>query len=68
MPAGNHYYEEMAFVPLRIDPRREDFRELEMLYQRLSHPLDVQVVEDTDAAGARRAGCRRCWSRSSRRW
>ncbi len=48
VPAGNHYYEEMAFVPLRIDPQREDFRELENLYQRLANPLDVQVVEDTD--------------------
>ncbi len=48
VPAGNQYYEEMAFVPLRVDPRREDFRQLETLYQRLAHPLDVQVVEDTD--------------------
>jgi hypothetical protein len=46
--AGNVYYEEMAVVPLRIDPEKEDFRQLEMLHQKLAHPLDVQLVEDTD--------------------
>jgi hypothetical protein len=49
VPAGNFYYEEMAFVPIRVDPRGEDFQQLELLYQKLSHPMDVQVVEDTDA-------------------
>jgi hypothetical protein len=48
VPAGNFYYEEMAFVPLRVDPNDEDFAVLEHLYQKLTHPLDVQVVEDTD--------------------
>jgi len=48
VPAGNSYYEEMAFVPIRVRPVGEDFGELELLYQKLSHPLDVQVVEDTD--------------------
>lgn len=43
--AGNIYYEEMAFVPISVDPKREDFRQLEELFQRLVHPLDVQTVE-----------------------
>jgi len=46
--AGNVYYEEMAVVPLRIDPEKEDFRQLEVLHQKLTHPLDLQLVEDTD--------------------
>lgn len=46
--AGNVYYEEMAVLPLRIDPQSEDFQELEVLHQKLTHPLDVQIVEDTD--------------------
>lgn len=48
VPAGNIYYEEMAFVPLTIDPVKEDFQALERLYMELDHPLDVQIVEDTD--------------------
>lgn len=46
--AGNVYYEEMAVLPLRIDPQSADFQELEVLHQKLTHPLDVQIVEDTD--------------------
>ena len=48
--AGNVYYEEMALFPLRIRPEGEDFQALELLYARMTHPLDVQIVEDTDAA------------------
>ena len=48
VPAGNVYYEEMAVLPLRIDPEGEDFRQLEILHQKLVHPLDLQLVEDTD--------------------
>ena len=46
--AGNTYYEEMAVVPLRIDPEKEDFQQLELLHEKLRHPLDVLLVEDTD--------------------
>jgi len=48
VPAGNIYYEEMAFVPMRVDPQNLDFQNLEHLYIKLSKPLDVQIVEDTD--------------------
>jgi hypothetical protein len=47
VPAGNVYYEEMAVLPLRIRPE-EDFQELEVLYWKLTNPLDVQLMEDTD--------------------
>lgn len=47
--AGNAYYEEMALLPLRIRPDGEDFEALELLHLRMSNPLDVQIVEDTDA-------------------
>lgn len=46
--AGNVYYEEMAILPLRVRAEDEDFSELELLHGRLTHPLDVQLVEDTD--------------------
>ncbi len=48
MPAGNTYYEEMALLPMPINPE-ENFEELELLYARMTNPLDVQIVEDTDA-------------------
>jgi hypothetical protein len=35
-------------VPISVDPKREDFRQLEELFQRLVHPLDVQTVEETN--------------------
>ena len=47
--AGNTYYEEMALLPMPIRPEDENFEELELLYARMTNPLDVQVVEDTDA-------------------
>jgi len=47
--AGNCYYEEMALLPLPIRPEGEDFQALELLHARMSNPLDVQIVEDTDA-------------------
>jgi len=47
--AGNIYYEEMALLPMQIRPEGEDFRELELLHARLTNPMDVQIVEDTDA-------------------
>lgn len=47
--AGNCYYEEMALLPLPIRPEGEDFQALEILYARMTNPLDVQIVEDTDA-------------------
>jgi hypothetical protein len=46
--AGNVYYEEMAILPMRIRPEDEDFEELELLHWKLTHPMDVQIVEDTD--------------------
>jgi hypothetical protein len=46
--AGNVYYEEMAVVPLKIDPEKEDFQQLEILHEKLAHPLDLRLVEDTD--------------------
>ena len=46
--AGNTYYEEMALLPMPIRPEGEDFEELELLYARMTNPLDVQIVEDTD--------------------
>ena len=46
--AGNLYYEEMALLPLAIRPEGEDFAALELLHARMSNPLDVQIVEDTD--------------------
>jgi len=46
--AGNLYYEEMALLPLAIRPEGEDFEALELLHARMTNPLDVQVVEDTD--------------------
>ncbi len=47
--AGNMYYEEMALLPFPLDPEREDFDALELLHLKLTNPLDVQIVEDTDA-------------------
>jgi hypothetical protein len=47
--AGNLYYEEMALLPLPLDPEGEDFEALELLHLKLANPLDVRVVEDTDA-------------------
>ncbi len=49
VPAGNMYYEEMALLPFPLDPQAEDFAALELLHLKMTHPLDVQVVEDTDA-------------------
>ena len=46
--AGNTYYEEMALLPMPIRPEGENFEELELLYAKMTNPLDVQVVEDTD--------------------
>jgi hypothetical protein len=46
--AGNMYYEEMALLPMQIRPEGEDFQALELLHARMTNPLDVQVVEDTD--------------------
>jgi hypothetical protein len=46
--AGNLYYEEMALLPLAIRPEGESFEALELLYARMTNPLDVQVAEDTD--------------------
>ena len=46
--AGNTYYEEMALLPMPIRPEGENFEELELLYARMTNPLDVQIVEDTD--------------------
>jgi hypothetical protein len=46
--AGNTYYEEMALLPMRIDPDRDNFEDLELLHATMTNPLDVQVVEDTD--------------------
>ena len=48
VPAGNIYYEEMAFVPIKIKPENENFQELERLHTQLSHPIDIRLVEDTD--------------------
>jgi hypothetical protein len=47
--AGNMYYEEMALLPFPLDPEREDFEALELLHWKLTHPVEVKVVEDTDA-------------------
>lgn len=46
--AGNLYYEEMAFLPLRVRSENENFAELELLHAKMTNPLDVQIVEDTD--------------------
>jgi hypothetical protein len=46
--AGNLYYEEMALMPLVVRPEAESFEQLELLYAKMTNPLDVQVVEDTD--------------------
>ena len=46
--AGNVYYEEMALLPLPIRPEGEEFEALELLHARMTNPLDVQIVEDTD--------------------
>jgi hypothetical protein len=46
--AGNIYYEEMALYPLVIRPEGEDFEALELAHARLTNPLSVMIVEDTD--------------------
>jgi hypothetical protein len=46
--AGNIYYEEMALYPLVIRPDGEDFEALELAHAKLTNPLSVMIVEDTD--------------------
>ncbi len=48
VPAGNVYYEKMAFVPVELEDEKAGFRYLDTLYQQLKYPLSVSIVEDTD--------------------
>ncbi|HEB29620.1 MAG TPA: hypothetical protein ENI15_01930 [Spirochaetes bacterium] len=48
VPAGNVYYEKMAFVPLRFERDDKTHEYLERIYKQLSNPLYINVIEDTD--------------------
>jgi len=48
VPAGNIYYEKMAFLPVELEDERAGFRYLDQLHQQLKNPLMINIVEDTD--------------------
>ncbi len=48
VPAGNIYYEEMAFLPVRFGMEKAHIQYLEDVYTKLSNPLYIRVIEDTD--------------------
>ena len=48
IPAGNIYYEKMAFIPVRFEKDNQAYEYLERIYKQLTNPLYVSVVEDTD--------------------
>jgi hypothetical protein len=48
VPAGNFYYEKMAYIPVRIDEDKKMYDYLDKVHAQISHPLYVDVVEDTD--------------------
>ena len=48
VPAGNMYYEKMAFVPVELEDEKAGFRLLDQLNHQLKNPLSVSIVEDTD--------------------
>ncbi|UCB46679.1 MAG: hypothetical protein JSV25_04460 [Spirochaetota bacterium] len=48
VPAGNVYYEEMAFLPVRFGMEKEHIQYLDDLYLKLTSPLYIKVIEDTD--------------------
>ncbi len=48
VPAGNLYYEKMAFVPVQSDNKEKSYKYLDQLYLQLANPLYVDISEDTD--------------------
>jgi hypothetical protein len=48
VPAGNIYYEKMAFVPVELEDEKAGFRYLDQLHGQLKNPLVTHIVEDTD--------------------
>ena len=48
VPAGNMYYEKMAFVPVELEDEKAGFRFLDQVHHQLKNPLSVSIVEDTD--------------------
>jgi len=48
VPAGNVYYEQMAFLPVRFSMEEEHIEYIDRLYTSLSNPLYSAVFEDTD--------------------
>lgn len=53
VPAGNVYYEKMAFVPFAYEDDKTSFQYLDQLYGKLEDPLSVTIVEDTDTRAPR---------------
>jgi hypothetical protein len=54
VPAGNLYYEKMAFVPMVYEDDRSSFKFLDQLHKQLKNPLSVSIVEDTDQRAPKR--------------
>ncbi len=48
VPAGNLYYEKMAFVPVQSENKEKSYKYLDQLYLQLANPLYVDISEDTD--------------------
>ncbi len=48
VPAGNVYYEKVAFVPVRFEEVNQTYQYLEQIYTQLAKPLNISVIEDTD--------------------
>lgn len=48
VPAGNIYYEKMAFIPVRFEKDNQAYEYLERINKQLTNPLYISVVEDTD--------------------
>ena len=54
VPAGNMYYEKMAFVPVELEDEKAGFRLLDQLNLQLKNPLSVSIVEDIDQRAPKR--------------
>ncbi len=54
VPAGNVYYEKVAFLPVRYEDDHQTYDFLERTYRQLANPLYVSVVEDTDQRAPRK--------------
>jgi hypothetical protein len=54
VPAGNLYYEKMAFVPMVYEDDKSSFTFLDQLHRQLKNPLSVSIVEDTDQRAPKR--------------